>query len=77
MCNGWISAKEKLPDALEDVLVLYKSGRIGIDWSDMTGEFLYGYLYGDPEYWMPLPEPPEGSEVHDHAPVESEVGAYV
>ena len=56
---GWVSVKERLPEALQDVLVYYGNGEIDLDWMDSDGSFLFDSMYGTPPYWMPLPAPPE------------------
>lgn len=59
----WISFKERLPEADQDVLVLLSSNKIKfakISGSKKRWEY-YGteYFYGHDcvKYWMPLPEP--------------------
>lgn len=60
----WINTKERLPEEDETVLV-YSDGVIGIariyDKDINTREPIWTYtgMGCNPEYWMPLPEPPE------------------
>lgn len=58
----WISVEERLPESEVPVLLLYKSGYrvIGYwyddfaEWDDMSDAQI-----SHPDFWMPLPEPPE------------------
>lgn len=65
--SGWIKTSEKRPGPRREVLGLWRSTT---GWSHNLGCFLEDPRYfstGDergqpraPDYWMPLPEPPEG-----------------
>lgn len=57
--SDWISVKDRLPEPLEDVLVCYAGGIVGIDWVYHDMRFAYENIYGGVTHWMPLPEPPE------------------
>ena len=57
--NEWVSREERLPEWMEDVIVHYSSGRIGISWIDSVGNFQFDDLYGRVTHWMPFPAPPE------------------
>lgn len=69
MCN-WISVKDRLPDAFDDVLV-YFNGFISIAWRETeerkngivgwhwTSQMSYPESLVYVTHWMPLPEPPE------------------
>lgn len=52
--NEWISVKERLPEAGEDVLVYLGEGKIEVCQ-------LINILYDldDVTHWQPLPEPPK------------------
>lgn len=59
----WIKATDKVPETGQQVLV-FACG--GIDVAEFYGFYYngdqnwsYTGLGSDPEYWMPLPEPPE------------------
>mgnify|MGYP002512875693 CR=1 FL=1 len=54
----WINAKEHVPADCVDVLV-YRDGGFAIAHTIMDDDWTYTGLGGDPEYWMPLPEPPK------------------
>lgn len=54
----WIPVSEKLPDALESVLVTSTHGHVYISYI-VHGEFEYG---GEVIAWMPLPKPYEVKE---------------
>lgn len=56
--NEWVSREERLPEWMEDVIVHYSSGRIGISWIESVGNFQFDNLYGRVTHWMPLPAPP-------------------
>jgi hypothetical protein len=65
--SEWISVEDRLPPFFEDVLVclIDESGHfIGISFLfDNMGKlpyWAYCGIGGDPQYWMPLPAPPEG-----------------
>ena len=60
--NEWASVDERLPEHLQDVLVLYGNGRVDIDWVDSLGNFAFDSLYGRATHWMPLPAPPESQK---------------
>lgn len=57
--NEWVNRNERLPEWRVDVLVLYDSGKIDINWADSVGEFMYENIYGRVTHWMPLPAPPD------------------
>ena len=57
--NEWVNRNERLPEWKVDVLVLYDSGKIDINWADSVGEFMYENIYGRVTHWMPLPAPPD------------------
>ena len=57
--NEWVNRNVRLPEWQVDVLVLYDSGKIDINWVDGIGEFMYENIYGRVTHWMPLPAPPE------------------
>lgn len=54
--NQWIPCSERLPDALQAVLVTSTMGHVYISYI-VHGNFEYG---GDVVAWMPLPEPWKG-----------------
>jgi hypothetical protein len=63
----WISVEDRLPPFYEDVLVcLIDKFGCSIDIAclckDVNGSpcFSYRGIGGGPQYWMPLPAPPEG-----------------
>ena len=56
--NKWISVSERLPEALQAVLVTSANGHVYISYI-VHGEFEYG---GDVIAWMPLPEPYGGDK---------------
>lgn len=58
--NEWVNRNVRLPEWQVDVLVLYDSGKIDINWVDSVGEFMYENIYGRVTHWMPLPAPPAG-----------------
>ena len=58
--NEWVNRNVCLPEWQVDVLVLYDSGKIDINWVDSVGEFMYENIYGRVTHWMPLPAPPAG-----------------
>ena len=58
--NEWVNRNVRLPEWQADVLVLYDSGKIDINWVDSVGEFMYENIYGRVTHWMPLPAPPAG-----------------
>lgn len=65
----WISVEDRLPEEGQNVLVSVERsiGMSNIVCHDMvTGEPIWAYtgLGADPEYWMPLPEPPK-EETHE------------
>ena len=59
---SWISVEERLPENCVEVLLYYKKGYVSMgywdddlcEWDGMTDEKIVR-----PDYWMPLPEPPE------------------
>lgn len=58
----WISVKERLPEAGEDVLAYLGEGIFGICWllKDGYWETRDSFLYPDDvTHWQPLPEPPK------------------
>ena len=57
--NEWVSAEERLPEHLKDVLALYGNGRIDIDWVNSSGNFKFGSLFDGVTHWMLLPAPPD------------------
>lgn len=66
MCN-WISVRDRLPDAFDEVLV-YSDGFISISWreTEKRKNGIVGWHWnsypdslGYVTHWMPLPEPPE------------------
>ena len=61
MCE-WISAKDRLPEPLTDVLVYQQTPRgnyaIEVSWCNGNGEWMFKDIY-ETLYWMPLPDPPE------------------
>lgn len=61
--NEWVNRNVHLPEWQVDVLVLYDSGKIDINWVDSVGEFMYENIYGRVTHWMPLPAPPAGGGV--------------
>ena len=65
----WISATERLPEDLQNVLVIddgrvsighcehyYGEEQVYVEWHDTL------YYPIDPPYWMPLPQPPKEGE---------------
>ena len=61
----WISVKERLPEAGEDVLVYLGGGKIDVCW--LIHNMFWGasgalYDLDDVSHWMPLPEPPKEVE---------------
>lgn len=60
--NEWVSVEERLPEHMKDVIVLYGSGEIDIDWVDSLGDFRFDNLFGRVTHWMPLPAPPRKGE---------------
>ena len=58
--NEWVNRNVRLPEWQVDVLVLYDSGKIDINWVDSVGEFMDENIYGRVTHWMPLPAPPAG-----------------
>ena len=63
--NEWVNRNERLPEWQVDVLVLYDSGKIDINWVDSVGEFMYENIYGRVTHWMPLPTPPAGELINN------------
>lgn len=61
--HEWISVNDRLPDPLEDVLVIDSNGNIFISWVKEFGNGRFAYENrGDITHithWMPLPEPPK------------------
>ena len=56
--SEWISIEDRLPEPLEDVLVVDKNGDVRVDFRLIsTQRFVYGQGY---THWMPLPEAPKG-----------------
>lgn len=60
----WISAKERLPRNLDDVLVLYENGNMEVSCRYSDG-WLMERKWGPVTHWMPLPEPPKEVSSHD------------
>lgn len=60
----WISVEDRLPDENIDVLVLAKSGWMGVrfyrldDGVHAWGWYPGGLPIGNSSHWMPLPDPP-------------------
>lgn len=54
----WISVKDRLPGEYTDVLCLYNNDEYGIDYVNTKGLFMADFPI-QPNYWMPLPEPPK------------------
>lgn len=52
--SEWISVKEKKPPFLENVLVAYENGHVGIDYITMDDKFCFEGIYGRAVYWMLL-----------------------
>ncbi len=62
----WISVKERLPEANEDVAIIYRMGDctyLRIGWLRKTEmrwmQAGLGVIEGTVTHWMPLPEPPK------------------
>ena len=58
----WISAKDKLPEPYEDVLVYGQTNnlpRYKVDYADDRGVFVHSCKV---THWMPLPQPPKESD---------------
>ena len=55
----WISVKDRLPNLFENVLV-FRDGKISIDYNEENGWFAYDFNGKRVTYWMPLPEKPKG-----------------
>ena len=70
----WIRTKDKLPPRYKYVLGLYESGNMAVVcWFDNDEDLLFWRAMCDdgwesdcdngPDYWMPLPLPPEENEI--------------
>ena len=63
--SEWISAKDKLPEPYEDVLVYGQTNkknnllRYKVDYADDRGVFVRSRKV---THWMPLPQPPKESD---------------
>lgn len=67
----WISVKERLPKAYDDVLLLFIRNEMcavgalsdnGVFCSVNVGDGRSSICAGNPDYWMPLPEPPKSND---------------
>lgn len=63
MCE-WISAKDRLPETIDDVIVCNESGKVYSAWySDADNLWRYAFtaeiVTHKVTHWMPLPDPPE------------------
>lgn len=64
MSVEWISVKDKLPEPLVDVLIVYapddKSKNLYVDVSTMFEDGSWAtFEWLDVRYWTPLPKPPK------------------
>lgn len=65
--NGWISVKDKLPNAQQNVIVCTDINTVTIAWingdhwvfADTGNGHLENWSFDDVKYWMPMPEPPK------------------
>jgi hypothetical protein len=55
--EGWIPAAKRLPEGQDAYLVHWDGGMIRLlEWWDAIGRWDWDGI--DPDYWMPLPDPP-------------------
>ena len=57
----WISVEDELPELFVDVLV-FRNGKIEIDYNEDDGWFAYDFEKKRATHWMPLPQPPAEKE---------------
>lgn len=62
--GGWVSVKDKLPEVGVTCLVAFADEGMTFSSLDKSGKWYVVNGLPQPDYWMPLPEPPGGKRVH-------------